>query len=70
MEYNRYTIGTRKFEDLSKYFTTLRMYSVEITNLTGERISSHNIGYNFFFIATEENYKAILKELHIKERRT
>ena len=69
MEYNYYTISTKKLHELELYFLALRKYQVEIMDIKAERINSHNIAYIFIFIATEEIYKKILKELHIKERR-
>jgi hypothetical protein len=69
MEYNYYIISTKRLHEIELYFLTLKKFKVEIMDIKAERISSHNILYIFKFISTEDTYKEILKELHIKERR-
>ena len=69
MEYSYYTTAKR-LNDISRYFLELKKSKVEIMNIYADQVSSHNINYVFYFIATQEQYNNILKELHIRERRT
>ena len=70
MEYSYYTITAKRLNDISRYFLELKKSKVEIMNIYADQVSSHNINYVFYFIATQEQYNNILKELHIRERRT
>jgi hypothetical protein len=70
MEYNYYSITAKRLNDISKYFQELKTVNVEILDIYADRQTSHNINYIFKFIATQEQYNKILKELRIRERRT